>query len=147
MAYVNGEWTLPRQFVAALRLHTGLTPATTKYETGYAQRSVNAYATIKSWTVAGDIGILLVYRIDPARSSSTASGKLRVQVDSVTQAEMSVDGTESGDNFLVGLAFDTSHQDNIDFITAANGSVINLDALRNAGTFYADWHYVELDLN
>jgi hypothetical protein len=147
VAYIGGEYILPEAHMAAIRRMTGGTPATTLYNKANASVTNTSYATKKTWTVAGDGACLVVYRIDPDNSDSSASARLRVQVNSSTLVEMTTNGTETGDNFLVGLAFDDNHQNNVDCLFFTNGDVVNLDAYKSAGTVYVDWLYFEYDLN
>lgn len=145
MAYTGGEYTQV-EFLLMMLKKMGANPSTTLVEYGEGNTTSTSYVTKKTWTVGSDGAILAAYRINP--DTASASGYLRVQVDSSTVAEMSTVGSiVSGTHHIVGYSWDDNHKDCVDMILATNGDVINLDAKKyGAGTLYVHWLYMEYDV-
>lgn len=149
MAYIGHEHYDIVNLMAAIKAQTGLVPTTTLCEVGTASTSSTSYATLKSYTCGSDGGVLVAYIIDP--DSSSVNGYLKVETDSpgslTTMAEMTTAGSKTTTNFLVGLAFDNSHADNVSAIFVSNGDELRMSGKSVGGTLFVQYLYFEYDLN
>lgn len=147
MAYTGHHFLSPEFVLNQLRAKHGWSSLVTTS----VVRTTNA-VTATSWTnvqaisVTSDALALCVYWIDP--NYGVQAGKLRVRNSSGTVAEMSVFGSDTGDNFLVGRAFDDNHQDNCDFLLFGNGDTVYLDAWSQyGGSTYAGSLYFQFNVS